>query len=207
MSLACALPGTSPGRFPDPDYDPPCVSDTGRAEAVLAGGCFWCTEAVYRQLDGVLDVMAGYSGGSAETANYEAVCAHGTGHAEVIRITYDPQRLSYGQLLKVFFSVAHDPTQLNRQGGDVGTQYRSAVFFADPVQHEVAQRYITQLDAAGVFTTPIVTTLEPLTAFHPAEGHHQDYAARNPDQPYIRAVAQPKVAKLHKAYPEKLRSP
>jgi peptide-methionine (S)-S-oxide reductase len=205
MTLVCALPGHSPASFPDPDFDPAPAVDAERAEAVLAGGCFWCTEAVYRQLDGVIEVVSGYSGGSAQTANYEAVCRNTTGHAEAICIVYDPRRISYGQILKVFFSVAHDPTQLNRQGEDIGTQYRSAVFFADPAQREMAERYIGQLDAAGLFASPIVTTLEPLAAFYPAEGYHQNYAALHPDQPFIRAAAQPKVAKLRKTWPEKVR--
>lgn len=205
MTLVCALPGPVPASFPDPAFDPPPAGDATRAEVVLAGGCFWCTEAVYRQLDGVLEVVSGYSGGAAETANYKAVCTDTTGHAEVIRIAYDPRRISLGQLLKVFFSVAHDPTQLNRQGEDVGTQYRSAVFFSDELQREVAARYIARLDAACVFPAPIVTTLEPLEAFHLAEDYHQDYAALHPDQPFIRAAAQPKVEKLHKVWPDKVR--
>ncbi|HPA01782.1 MAG TPA: peptide-methionine (S)-S-oxide reductase MsrA [Chiayiivirga sp.] len=205
MSLVCTLPGPAPASFPDPAFDPPPAVDATRAEVVLAGGCFWCTEAVYRQLDGVLEVVSGYSGGAAETANYKAVCTDTTGHAEVIRIAYDPRRISLGQLLKVFFSVAHDPTQFNRQGEDVGTQYRSAVFFSDELQREVAARYIARLDAAGVFPAPIVTTLEPLEAFHPAEDYHQDYAALHPDQPFIRAAALPKVEKLRKVWPDKVR--
>ena len=203
MADSCPLPGTTPETFPDPQFDPP-ASGTD-AQAVLAGGCFWCTEAVYRQLDGVLAVESGYSGGDPDRANYEAVCTGSTGHAEAIRISYDPRRLSYGQLLKVFFSVAHDPTQLNRQGGDIGTQYRSAVFYADPTQHEVARRYIAQLDAAGVYPSPVVTALEAFDVFHPAEAHHQDYAAQNPEQPYIRAAAAPKVAKVRAWYGDQLR--
>ena len=137
MATSCLLPTVTPETFPDPAFDPPASGENQSAEAILAGGCFWCTEAVYRQLDGVLHVESGYSGGSADTANYKAVCTDTTGHAEVIRIVYDPRKIGYGQLLKVFFSVAHDPTQLNRQGGDVGTQYRSAVFHADDIQRDV----------------------------------------------------------------------
>lgn len=203
MSATCFLPHVSPANFPDPDFDPPVIAE--HAEAVLAGGCFWCTEAVYGQLDGVLAVEPGYSGGSAETANYKAVCSNTTGHAEVIRIQYDPRRIGYGQLLKVFFSVAHDPTQLNRQGNDIGSQYRSAVFFADARQREVAQRYIAQLDAAGIYTAPIVTALEPLEAFYPAEDYHRNYAALNPEQPYIRAVAAPKAEKTRRWYADRLK--
>ena len=191
--------------FPDPVVDLAPAEDTG--EAVLAGGCFWCVEAVYRQLAGVRQVVSGYAGGSAETATYEIVCSGTTNHAEAVRIAYDPAQLSYGQLLKIFFSVAHDPTQLNRQGGDHGRQYRSAVFCANQKQQEVAEAYIRQLDAARVFGAPIVTTIEPLEAFHEAEAYHQDYAARNPAQPYVLFTAAPKVDKLRAAYPDRLKTP
>ncbi|HEX7045553.1 MAG TPA: peptide-methionine (S)-S-oxide reductase MsrA [Burkholderiales bacterium] len=183
-----------PRDFPDPIEDLPRQGEW--ATAVLAGGCFWCTEAVYRLLDGVLEVRPGYAGGSAETANYETVCTGRTGHAEAIEVRYDPRRLSYGQLLKVFFSVAHDPTQVDRQGNDVGTQYRSAVFYADDGERRVAAGYIRQLDAAGIYDAPIATRLEPLDRFYPAEDYHYNYAERHPNQPYIRAVALPKVEKL-----------
>ena len=206
MATTCLLPSVTPETFPDPAFDPRTDSESDTAEAILAGGCFWCTEAVYRQLDGVLHVQSGYSGGSADTADYKTVCTGSTGHAEAIRIVYDPRRIGYAHLLKVFFSVAHDPTQLNRQGGDIGTQYRSAVFYADDAQREVAQRYIAQLEAAGVFSAPIVTTLEPLEAFYPAEAYHQDYAALNPDQPFIRAAAAPKVEKVRKWYADRIKS-
>lgn len=207
MSMSCDLPGASrqgTDAFPDPIRDLP-PSAAREAFAVLAGGCFWCTEAVYRQLDGVLDVVSGYAGGTAASANYEAVCSGKTDHAEAIRIAYDPQRISYGQLLKVFLSAAHDPTQLDRQGNDRGRQYRSAIFHANATEHEVARAYLEQLDAAGVFGAKIATTLEPLTDFHPAEAYHQDYAARNPNQPYIAAVSMPKVAKVRKLYADKLK--
>lgn len=207
MSISCDLLGASlhgMNTFPDSILDLP-ASAAREAFAVLAGGCFWCTEAVYRQLDGVLDVVSGYAGGSADTANYEAVCSGRTDHAEAIRIRYDPQRISYSQLLKVFLSAAHDPTQLDRQGNDRGRQYRSAIFYADPTEHEVARAYLAQLDAAAIFTAPIATTLEPLSVFHPAEAYHQDYAARNPNQPYISAVSMPKVAKVRKLYADKLK--
>lgn len=210
MNPGCEIPGLSHGAtgaaFPDPVRDLEPAPEATRASAVLAGGCFWCTEAVYRQIAGVLDVKSGYSGGSAESANYEAVCSGLTDHAEAIRIDYDPRKVSYGQLLKVFFSAAHDPTQLNRQGNDRGRQYRSAIFPASPEERVVAQAYIAQLDAAKVFAAPIVTTIEPLQAFHEAEAYHQDFAARNPAQPYIAAVSTPKVEKLRKLYPEKLKS-
>jgi methionine-S-sulfoxide reductase len=172
--------------------------------AVLAGGCFWCTEAAFEQLEGVLDVTSGYAGGAAETANYRAVCGGDTGHAEVIRVTYDPAKISYEQLLDVFFD-AHDPTQLNRQGNDVGSQYRSAVFYADEQEQRLAQATIDQLTAAGRFPRPIVTTLEPLVAFYPAEDYHQDYARHNPDQPYIQGVAIPKACKVREKHAGLLR--
>jgi methionine-S-sulfoxide reductase len=163
--------------------------------AVVAGGCFWCTEAAFEQLAGVLDVTSGYAGGSAETANYRAVCGGDTGHAEAIRITYDPETISYEQLLDVFFD-AHDPTQLNRQGNDIGTQYRSAIFYASDEEKRLAQAKIEELTAARRFGRPIVTTLEPLVVFYPAEDYHQDYARQNPEQPYIQAVSLPKVCKV-----------
>ena len=204
MNPSCDLPGASlaveHSRVPDPAFDPPADPSIHVATAVLAGGCFWCTEAVFRELDGVLGVTSGYSGGEARDANYERVSMGSTGHAEAIALRYDPQRIRYGQLLKVFFAVAHDPTQRDRQGNDLGRQYRSTVFHADDAQREIAARYIRQLDEAKVFAAPIATTLEPLVAFHEAEAYHQDYAARNPAQPYIAAVAAPKVSKLRKQF-------
>ena len=163
--------------------------------AILAGGCFWCTEAAFEQLDGVSDVTSGYIGGSADTANYRRVCDGDTGHAEAIRITYDPATITYEQLLDVFFD-AHDPTQLNRQGNDIGTQYRSAIFFANDDERKIAEAKIRALNESKHFPRPIVTTLEPLTAFYPAEDYHQDYASQNPGQPYIQAVSMPKVCKI-----------
>lgn len=195
----------SPKDFPDAVEDLPLQAASGKALAVLAGGCFWCTEAVYRELDGVLEVVSGYSGGSAETADYKTVCTGTTQHAEVIQIAYDPARISFGRLLKIFFSIAHDPTQLNRQGNDIGTQYRSAIFYADEAQKRVAEAYIRQLDAAGVFKSPIVTRLEPLKDFFEAEGYHQNYAALHPEQGYIAAVALPKVEKLRAYFGEQLK--
>ena len=175
---------------------------SGKTEtAVFAGGCFWCTEAAFEQLDGVVDVESGYSGGSKETANYDRVCDGDTGHAEAIRIKYDPTRISFDKLLDVFFD-AHDPTQLNRQGADTGTQYRSAIFYADDNQKRAAEEKIKQLTAAKAFASPIVTTLEPLTAFYSAEEYHQDYARNNPNQPYIRMQAIPKVCKVRDKHPE-----
>jgi peptide-methionine (S)-S-oxide reductase len=192
--------------FPDPQHDAPLAAKPGRSLAVLAGGCFWCVEAVYRELDGVLEVVSGYSGGSRETADYRSVCTGRTEHAEVIQIAYDPARTSFGKLLKIFFAVAHDPTQLNRQGNDVGTQYRSAIFYLDDEQKQIAQDYIAQIDAAHVFKSRIVTRIEPLRDFFEAESYHQNYAELHPDQPYIQAIAQPKVDKLREYFGEHLKS-
>ena len=206
--MKAVIPGTSlaihPDRFPDPVEDVPTDQDVGRA--VLAGGCFWCVEAVYQPLDGVQSVVSGYAGGDAASANYEAVCSGRTGHAEVVEVRYDPRRISFGALLKLFFAVAHDPTQKDRQGNDRGPQYRSAIFPVDEAQREVAEDYIQQLNNAGAFTAPIVTTLEPGHPFHPAEDYHQDFARRNPNQPYITHVAKPKLEKLHAAFPEMLKT-
>jgi peptide-methionine (S)-S-oxide reductase len=204
------IEGTSllvaPDEFPDPIVDLPRASPGAPpTTAILAGGCFWCTEAVYSQLDGVLAVAPGYAGGTRETAEYETVSTGRTKHAEAIRITYDPARLTYGQLLKVFFSVAHDPTQRNRQGNDVGPQYRSALFPTSDDQRRVADAYVKQLDNAGAFTGPIVTTIEPDAEFYEAETYHHDYAKRNPTSGYIMAVSTPKVRKLEKYFPEKLK--
>jgi len=192
-----------PWSFPDP-VPVPDAGDAGNS-IVLAGGCFWCTEAVYAQLDGVLSVRPGYAGGSEATANYDDVCTGTTGHAEAIEIVFDPARVPLGEVLKIFFSIAHDPTQVNRQGADVGSQYRSAIFYANEAQHLIAERYIAQIEAAGLFDAPIATTLEPLHRFYVAESYHHDYAARNPWQPYIRAVAAPKVEKLRKTHGDLLK--
>lgn len=204
MNTACNLPSQglaiAPADFPDPAWDPPSSPGSGEQIAVLAGGCFWCTEAVFRELDGVRSVTPGYSGGTAATADYRTVCSGTTEHAESIAIRFDPARVRYGELLKVFFAVAHDPTQVNRQGEDLGTQYRSVIFHADEAQREVAERYIRQLDAAGVYHAPIATQLVPFVAFHEAEDYHHNYAAANPEQPYIAAVALPKVEKLRHAF-------
>jgi peptide-methionine (S)-S-oxide reductase len=195
----------SPDQFPDPKIDIPMTASPTHQTAVLAGGCFWCTEAVYRQLTGVMAVKSGYAGGTAETADYRTVCTGGTDHAEAIEITFDAGKTSFGQLLKIFFSVAHDPTQLNGQGNDMGRQYRSAIFYADNQQRDIAQAYIQQLNDARVFPQPIVTTLEPLDAFYVAEDYHQDYAARNPNQPYIAYISAPKVDKLRKYFSDRLK--
>lgn len=186
--------------FPDPIVDD--KAQKGEQTAVLAGGCFWCVEAVFQQINGVEKVVSGYSGGDAASAHYEIVSTGRTGHAESVKITFDPQKISYGQLLKVFFDVAHDPTQLNRQGPDSGPQYRSAVFYSDPEQKRIAEAYIKQLDQAKVFSSPIVTQVVPLKAFYPAEEHHQNFCNRNPYNPYVMAVAMPKVEKVKQKVPE-----
>ncbi|HWN41346.1 MAG TPA: peptide-methionine (S)-S-oxide reductase MsrA, partial [Thermoanaerobaculia bacterium] len=181
MDLTCEIPRVPPHEFPDPALD--AVQKPGEQSVVLGGGCFWCVEAVYKEMDGVLSVRSGYAGGTAETADYDSVCTSRTDHAEVIEVRFDPARVSLGQILKVFFSVAHDPTQLNRQGADRGRQYRSAIFTADQEQARVAAAYIRQLDEANVLGAPIVTEVAPLEKFYEAELYHQDYAARNPRQP------------------------
>ncbi|HEX4915505.1 MAG TPA: peptide-methionine (S)-S-oxide reductase MsrA [Vicinamibacterales bacterium] len=197
--------GVPADQFPDPAVDIP-ADPTGTPQAVvLAGGCFWCTEAVFVKLDGVIGVVSGYAGGTAATADYRTVCSGTTDHAEVIRVRYDSSRISFGQILKVFFAVAHDPTHVNRQGNDIGRQYRSAVFYADDQQRQVAEAYIRQLTEAKVFQEPIATTLEPLDQFFEAEEYHQDFVARNPNQPYVAAVAMPKVKKLEKSFKDKLK--
>jgi peptide-methionine (S)-S-oxide reductase len=189
--------------IPAPARDLPLVSagegQPATRTAVFAGGCFWCTEAVFQQLDGVQDVVSGYAGGEEATADYRTVSSGRTDHAEAIRITYDPSKITFGRLLHVFFAT-HDPTQVNRQGPDVGRQYRSAVFYANEDEKEVAQAYIQQLDASGAFDRRIATTLEPLDAFYPAESYHQDYVDRNPNQPYIRFNALPKIDKVRKLF-------
>mgnify|MGYP005835253823 CR=1 FL=1 len=200
LLAACAAPGAA---FPDPALDQ--KPTTGLQKAVLGGGCFWCTEVVYQHVEGVTKVVSGYSGGSKQTANYRAVSTGETGHAEVIEVTYDPKKVTYGQLLRVFFEVAHDPTQLNRQGPDVGPQYRSVIFYTNEEQKQIAEAYIAQLDEAQVFKQKIVTQVAPLQAFYAAEGYHQDYVNQNPLNPYVRANALPKVDKLKKACPRLVR--
>jgi peptide-methionine (S)-S-oxide reductase len=185
--------------LPDPALDP--VAAGHEQVAVLAGGCFWGLQAVFEHVKGVRQVWAGYSGGSADTADYDTVSEGGSGHAESVKIVYDPAQVSYGQLLKVYFSVAHDPTELDRQGPDVGSQYRSVVFYADAAQKQVAQAYLAQLGKAGAFGRPIVTELVPLKAFYTAEGYHQDYARRHPDDPYIVYNDAPKVVALERTFP------
>ena len=177
-----------------------------REVATLAGGCFWCLEAAFQQLKGVEKVESGYAGGHVANPSYEQVCTGTTGHAEVLQITFDPAIISFDDLLHVFFTI-HDPTTLNRQGADVGTQYRSAIFYNSPEQKAVAERVIAELQAEGVWDDPIVTEVKPLEIFYPAEEYHRDYYRRNPNQGYCRAVIAPKVAKVRKLYLEKLKQP
>lgn len=207
MDPTCEIPKgrhLAPHEFPDPAID---AAPTAEPQtAVLAGGCFWCVEAVFKEVDGVLEVTSGYSGGTRQTADYEAVCSGRTNHAEAVEVRFDSHRVSYGQLLRLFFSVAHDPTQLNRQGADQGRQYRSAVFYADEEQKRVAEAYIQQLNAAGAYDSPVVTEVAPLEAFYQAEAYHQDYAERHPMQPYVMFTAAPKVSKLRKHFADRLKA-
>jgi peptide-methionine (S)-S-oxide reductase len=204
--LSCAfLSGASKPPFPDPAYDVPKAATKGKETAVLAGGCFWGVEAVFEHLKGVSDVVSGFSGGEKNTAHYEEVSTGRTGHAESVKITYDPSQITYGELLKVYFAVAHDPTELNYQGPDHGTQYRSAIFYANEEQKKIATEYIQQLDKAGVFSRPIVTQVVPLKGFYAAESYHQHYLQNNPTDPYIMYNDIPKLVALKKEYPQMCR--
>ncbi len=187
--------------LPDPALDAPPAANSGPQTAVFAGGCFWGIQAVFQHVKGVKEATSGYSGGTVAAPEYEEVSTGTTGHAESVKITFDPSQISYGQLLKVFFSVAHDPTQLNRQGPDTGTQYRSAIFFANEEQKRIAQAYISQLDQAKSFPRPIVTQVVPLKAFYAAEAYHQNYATLHPDNPYIAINDAPKVERLREQFP------
>jgi peptide-methionine (S)-S-oxide reductase len=188
--------------LPNPSVDAPLASTPGKQTAVLAGGCFWGIQAVFRHVKGVKEATSGYSGGSVAWPDYEEVSSGNTGHAESVKITFDPSQVSYGQLLKVFFSVAHDPTQLNRQGPDTGTQYRSVIFYGNEEQQRIAQAYIAQLEQAKLFPAPIVTQVVPLKAFYVAEGYHQNYAILHPDDPYIAINDAPKVEHLRLQLPD-----
>jgi peptide-methionine (S)-S-oxide reductase len=196
---AAAAPKTS---IPGPGVDQPLAPKAGSETMVVAGGCFWGVQAVFKSVRGVISSTSGYAGGAKATADYETVSTGRTGHAESVRVAFDPSRISYGQLLKVFFSVVHDPTQLNQQGPDVGTQYRSAIFYADANQQKIAKAYIDQLDAAKVFRSKIVTEVAPLAKFYDAEGYHQDYFFTHPNQPYIVFWDKPKVDALKQQFPE-----
>lgn len=198
-SLALGPAPQAASDFPDPKLDE--SPSAGHRTAVLAGGCFWGIEGVFEHVRGVSDVVSGYAGGDSGSAVYDQVSRGTTGHAEAVRITYDPAQVTYGQLLKAFFAVAHDPTELNRQGPDVGSQYRSAILFASPEQQRIAAAYIAQLESEGLFASPIVTQLTPLDGFFPAEAYHQDDMVRHPNQPYIVIHDRPKLAKLRRQLP------
>jgi peptide-methionine (S)-S-oxide reductase len=189
-------------KLPDPAADEPLSKSKGMQTVVLSGGCFWGIQAVFEHVKGVSSVTAGYSGGSAGTAQYETVSTGRTGHAESVRIVYDPSQVSYGQLLKVFFSVAHDPTELNRQGPDEGTQYRSVIFYANEEQLRIAKAYVDQLNRAKAFPRPIVTEIVALQGFYPAEAYHQDYAEHHPNEPYIAINDLPKIEHLKQTLPD-----
>jgi peptide-methionine (S)-S-oxide reductase len=189
------------GQIPAPQTDQPIAHTSGKQTAVFAGGCFWGTQAVFERVKGVIATTAGYAGGSAATATYDQVTTETTGHAESVKVVFDPSKITYGKLLQIFFSV-HDPTQLNRQGPDVGTSYRSAIFYTSDEQRNIGTSYIAQLNTAHVFPRPIVTQVTPLKGFYDAEAYHQDYALHNPDNPYIMVCDRPKIATLRKQFPE-----
>ncbi len=208
FGAAVVLVGCSPSQavtranVPAPAVDAPLAAAPGKQTAIFAGGCFWGTQSVFERVKGVLDTTVGYSGGTAKTATYDQVTTETTGHAESVKIVYDPSKISYGRLLQIFFTVVHDPTQLNRQGYDVGTSYRSAIFYTNEEQHRISQAYIAQLDAAKVFPTPIVTEVTPLKGFYDAESYHQDYALYHPDNQYILVCDKPKIEALKQEFPE-----
>lgn len=209
LVTACA-PAASGGMasvpVPAPKIDAPLANHSGHATAVLAGGCFWGMQWVFEHVPGVTNVTSGYSGGAAAAATYEQVSEGNTGHAETVQIAYDPSKVSYGQLLRVYFSVATDPTELNRQGPDTGSQYRGVIFYATREQQKIAKAYIAQLTTAHAYAEPIVTQVVPLKAFYPAEDYHQDYARLNPDAPYIAINDAPKVAALQRELPKLYRA-
>ncbi len=200
--VACNANAAPKTPIPAAKVDAPLASTPGKQTAVFAGGCFWGTQAVFERVKGVIHTTAGYAGGSAQTATYDQVTTETTGHAESVEVVYDPSKITYGQLLRIFFSVAHDPTQLNRQGPDVGTSYRSAIFYANEDQKRIAAAYIAQLDNAKVFPGRIVTQVSPLKGFYPAEEYHQDYALHNPENPYIQVCDRPKIESLKQQFPE-----
>jgi peptide-methionine (S)-S-oxide reductase len=200
--IACNADAAPKTPIPPAKVDVPLASASGKQTAVFAGGCFWGTQAVFERVKGVINTTAGYAGGSASTATYDQVNTETTGHAESVQVVYDPAKITYGQLLRIFFSVAHDPTQLNRQGNDVGTSYRSVIFYANDDQKRVATAYIAQLDAAKVFPKKIVTDVTPLKGFYRAENYHQDYALHHPEDPYIEVCDRPKISALKQQFPE-----
>jgi len=202
LALCAGCHAATRSPVPAAVSDAPLTQGSGRQTAVFAGGCFWGTQSVFERVKGVTATTAGYAGGSAGTATYDQVTTETTGHAESVKVVYDPSKITYGQLLRVFFSVAHDPTQLNRQGPDVGTSYRSAIFYANDEQRKISQAYIAQLDAAHVFGNPIVTEVTPLKGFYDAESYHQHYADNNPGNPYIQVCDRPKIEALKQQFPE-----
>jgi len=202
MATACNAKAAAPIPVPAPAVDEPRASSPGHESVVVAGGCFWGIQAVFQHVKGVISATSGYSGGSAKTAEYEIVSTGETGHAESVQVVYDPSQITFGELLRIFFSVAHDPTQLNRQGPDEGTQYRSSIFYSSDDQKRVADAYIVQLNNAHVFPRPIVTQVVPLPAFYPAEAYHQNYATLHPNQPYILFNDAPKVEHLRQEFPD-----
>jgi len=204
--IAIALIGGATSNFPDPVKDSHPTGSAPMQTAVLAGGCFWGVEAVFEELTGVSDVVSGYAGGSQVTAHYSVVSSGITSHAESVKITFDPTKVSYGRLLKVFFAVAHDPTQLNRQGPDEGRQYRSSIFYASDEQKSIAESYIAQLEKAHVFNRSMVTTVVPLEGFYAAEDYHQNFLAQHPDYPYIVVNDLPKLRALNAEFPELVKS-
>jgi peptide-methionine (S)-S-oxide reductase len=201
FGITCGNAASTAGAIPDPAVDETLAAKKGHQTVVLAGGCFWGVQAVFEHVKGVTRVTAGYSGGTVKNPAYEQVGSGTTGHAESVEIVYDPSKVTLGQLLKVFFSVAHDPTELNRQGPDTGTQYRSAFFFANQDQQRIAQAHVEQLNQAQLFSRPIVTQIIPFTAFYRAEQYHQDFAAQHPDNPYIARFDLPKVKHLQQEFP------
>ncbi len=204
LAAACARDPLAAAEVPPPKADLPAPADGKPQTAVLAMGCFWCAEGVFERIDGVSEVVSGYAGGTADTADYEMVSDGKTGHAESIRITYDPKKISYGKLLQIFFTT-HDPTTKDRQGPDWGHQYRSAIFVETPAQRSVAEQYIKQLSDAKVFTAPVVTTVEPLPGFYRAEAYHQDYVKNHPDHPYVRMWFPAKEKKLREHFAAQLK--
>ena len=214
VALLCAVVGlrsfsslaVSSRSIPPPALDEPADAQATSEVAILAGGCFWGVQGVFQHVEGVTGAVSGYAGGGADTAHYEMVSSNTTGDAESVKVTFDPRRISYGRILQIYFSVAHDPTELNRQGPDVGTQYRSAIFPTNPEQARVAEGYIAQLNQAQVFDAPVVTKIEPGRTFYPAEDYHQDFLTRNPRYPYIVINDLPKIENLKRSFPEVYRA-
>jgi peptide-methionine (S)-S-oxide reductase len=202
VALCFATRIVTAAPIPPPAHDEPFAQKSGRQTAVFAGGCFWGTQSVFQHVKGVILTSAGYAGGAYASANYDEVKRENTGHAESVRIVFDPSKITYGQLLRIFFSVAHDPTQLDRQGPDVGSSYRSVIFYTSDGQRKISDDYIAQLNAAKVFPASIVTQVVPLKGFYDAEPHHQDYAWKNPDDAYIQLYDRPKIAALQQQFPE-----